>query len=92
MASPGPIDAPDADDTIPTTSDQSALRKWWDGLAEDQRAVLRLGNEQFPMESEATKVLIDSGCPALPVGSTFDPAPGFTIPMPAEVAELINSE
>ena len=92
MASPSPSDAPDADDTSPTTPDQSTMRDWRDGLTEDHRDVLRRGNEQFPMESEATKVLIDSDCPALPVGSTFDPAPGFTIPMPSEVAELINGE
>jgi len=73
-------------------SDQSKLQEWWDGLADDQRAVLRRGNQQFPMESQATKLLIDSDCPVLPVGSTFDPTPGFTIPMPGEVAELINSE
>ena len=92
MASPGPSDAPDADDTAPRTPDQSTMREWWDGLTEDHRDVLRRGNEHFPMESEATKVLIDSDCPALPVGSTFDPAPGSTIPMPSEVAELINGE
>lgn len=72
--------------------DQSKLQQWWSGLTDDQRDVLRRGNAEFPMEPDATKLLIDSDCPVLPVGSTFDPTPGFTIPMPGEVAELINSD
>ena len=92
MASPSPSDAPDADDAAPRTSDQSTMREWWDGLTEDQREVLRRGNEQFPMESEATTLLIDTNCPALPTGSTLEPTPGLSLPMPSEVAELINGE
>jgi len=65
---------------------------WWNGLTDDQRDVLRRGNEQFPMQPDATKLLVDTDCPALPVGSTFDPTPGFSIPMPSEVAEIINGE
>ena len=92
MASPSPSDTPDAVNAAPQTPDPATMREWWVGLTEDQRDVLRRGNEQFPMESEATKLLIDTDCPALPVDSTFEPTPGFSLPMPSEVAELINSE
>ncbi|KAA0101002.1 hypothetical protein CIW49_05625 [Mycolicibacterium sp. P1-18] len=68
------------------------MREWWAGLTEDQRDVLRRGNKQFPMESEATKLLIDTNCPALPLNSTFESTPGLSLPMPSEVAELVNGE
>lgn len=54
---------------------QDDLQKWWERRSVEQREHLKQAAEKHKLDGDTVRLLIDTGCPAGPVGTQWDTQP-----------------
>jgi hypothetical protein len=71
---------------------EAELLKWWNRLSDDQKTRVKEAAERHQLDSEATRLLLDTSCPVGPVGTKWESDPEFSWSWPESVRTFVAEQ